>query len=129
MFAAEWQHSCRLLPSSSDDSDLEESIRIVLAPKIFVKTRSDLSIERVAQAANLRRVIVCVCGVDTQPVFESVTPALRVRARPLPIIFRQMRQQLHRRLTRAAKRFQRRRHVAFVITQPSRKLMLIVTLN
>src|ERR1041384_1268358 len=51
---------------------------------------------------------------------------LRVRARALPVIFCHQIDNLHRRLTRQAKSFERRSHVSLVVAKLDGKLVLVV---
>src|SRR5690349_15644858 len=73
--------------------------------------------------------IVCVSSVDPEPVFSRVTSAFGVCTFSLPILVRHQRQQLRRRRAGRTKGFERRRHVAFVVSQSGRILILVVTLN
>ena len=73
--------------------------------------------------------IVCVSGVDVQPVFRRLSAALGVCADALPVVFTHQMKKLHGRFTRAAESVECGRHVSLVVTKLAGVLVLIVSLN
>src|SRR5215510_2529486 len=70
-----------------------------------------------------------VRGVNPQPVFGRVPPALGVRAFAPPLFFGHSLKQLRRGRPRGAERFERGRDVALVVPEPRRVQILVITLD
>src|SRR4051794_34755765 len=79
------------------------------------------------QAANLRGVVVCVRGVNPEPVFGRIASVLRVPALARPVLLGHAREHLRGRLARAAKGRERGSDVALVVSQAHGVRVLIVT--
>src|SRR5918912_3910777 len=73
--------------------------------------------------------IVCVRGIDFQPVFDSVATALRMLAFALPIFFGHVREKLGRIGARGTKGVERRSYVACVVIQAGCEKLLIVAVD
>src|SRR5215475_7099987 len=70
-----------------------------------------------------------VRGVNPQPIFGRVPPALGVRAYTPPLFFGHSFEQLRRRRPRGSERFERGRDVALVVPEPRRKQILVIAMD
>src|SRR5687767_10065263 len=102
---------------------------IVLAPSELCQgLPPSAPAERLAQASDLRGVVVRVVGVDAEPVLRGVAARLGVRAGARPVGVGHLVEELCARGARAAQGVERRPDRALVVAQAAGVVLLVVAL-